>query len=245
MVEVFAVLLFTQRSLVEKQINREYAGTVQLMGKQNAARIYATANRWFIDTMVKSGAFDASYHMFVPQGERDMKGQHALSDGIGWFEQRLNAFWAVIFRSYQRWALFLAWLPYALLILVPSAIDGWVQRQIKKETFGYTSPLRYAVAFYTMVALLVSPILYFLLPVAITPLFAPIWAVVMIAVASVVGVLMAVTRRDAAYLFVLVWSFIGIAVKQADTSLVASSAWVGAGVMLAMVIYSLSRRRTA
>ena len=74
---------------------------------------------------------------------------------------------------------------------------------------------------------------------------APAWAVIMIAVASVVGILMAVTRRDAAYLFVLVWSFIGIAVKQADTASVAASAWVGAGVMLAMAIYSLSRRRTA
>lgn len=73
---------------------------------------------------------------------------------------------------------------------------------------------------------------------------APAWAVVMIAVASVVGLLMAVTRRDAAYLFVLVWSFIGIAVKQADTALVAASAWVGAGVMLALAVYSLTRRRT-
>lgn len=72
----------------------------------------------------------------------------------------------------------------------------------------------------------------------------PAWAVVMIAVASVVGVLTAVTRRDAVYLFVLVWSFIGTAVKQADTASVAASAWVGAGVMLAMAIYSLTRRRT-
>lgn len=72
---------------------------------------------------------------------------------------------------------------------------------------------------------------------------APVWAVVMIAVASVLGVLMAVTRRDAAYLFVLVWSFIGIAVKQADTAIVASSAWVGAGAMLAMALYSLFRRQ--
>lgn len=73
---------------------------------------------------------------------------------------------------------------------------------------------------------------------------APVWAVIMIAVASILGLLMALTRRDAAYLFVLVWSFIGIAVKQADTALVAASAWVGAGVMLALVVYSLTRRRT-
>lgn len=74
---------------------------------------------------------------------------------------------------------------------------------------------------------------------------APVWAVVMIAVACVVGVLMALTRRDAAYLFVLVWSFIGIAVKQADVANVAAAAWIGAGVMLAMAVYSLTRRRTA
>lgn len=73
---------------------------------------------------------------------------------------------------------------------------------------------------------------------------APVWAVIMIVVASILGLLMALTRRDAAYLFVLVWSFIGIAVKQADTALVAASAWVGAGVMLALVVYSLTRRRT-
>jgi hypothetical protein len=74
---------------------------------------------------------------------------------------------------------------------------------------------------------------------------APLWAAIMIAVASLLGVWMAVTRRDAAYLFVLVWSFIGIAVKQADTAIVAASAWIGAGAMLAMALYSLSRRQTA
>jgi len=69
------------------------------------------------------------------------------------------------------------------------------------------------------------------------------WAVIMVAVASIVGLLMAITRRDAAYLFVLVWSFIGIAVKQADVSNVATSAWIGAGLMLVLAIYSLLVRR--
>lgn len=50
------------------------------------------------------------------------------------------------------------------------------------------------------------------------------WAVIMLVVASVLGILMAFTRRDAAYLFVFVWSFIGIAVKQAGVPLVANSA---------------------
>ena len=71
---------------------------------------------------------------------------------------------------------------------------------------------------------------------------APVWAVIMIVVASIVGLLMTLARKDAAYLFVLVWSFIGIAVKQADTALVANTAWIGAVAMFIMAVYSLFRR---
>ena len=74
---------------------------------------------------------------------------------------------------------------------------------------------------------------------------APIWAVIMIIVASVLGLLMTLTRRDAAYVFILVWSFVGIAVKQADTALVANSAWIGAVLMFVLAVYSLTRRQTA
>ena len=71
------------------------------------------------------------------------------------------------------------------------------------------------------------------------------WAVIMIAVASLVGLLMALTRKDAAYLFVLVWSFVGIAVKQAPAPHVVTAAWIGAGLMLVLAVYSLMRRKTA
>ena len=74
---------------------------------------------------------------------------------------------------------------------------------------------------------------------------APTWAVIMLAVASLLGLAMALTRRDAGYLSVLVWAFIGIAVKQAPVPMVAVSAWVAAIFMLGLAIFSLMRRRTA
>jgi hypothetical protein len=67
----------------------------------------------------------------------------------------------------------------------------------------------------------------------------------MIAVASVLGLLMAFTRRDAGYLFVLVWSFVGIALKQVAAPNVVSAAWIGAGFMLVFAVYSLIRPKTA
>jgi len=74
---------------------------------------------------------------------------------------------------------------------------------------------------------------------------APTWAVIMIAVASALGLLTALTRRDAGYLFVLVWSFAGIAFKQVAAPNVVIAAWIGAGFMLVLAVYSLIRPKTA
>jgi hypothetical protein len=71
---------------------------------------------------------------------------------------------------------------------------------------------------------------------------APIWAVIMLAVASGLGFGMAITRQDAGYLLVLVWAFVGIAVKQTPAPVV-TSAWIAAALMLGLAVYSLSRRQ--
>ena len=69
------------------------------------------------------------------------------------------------------------------------------------------------------------------------------WAVIMIAVASLLGVLMTVTRRDSGYVFVLAWSFAGIALKQADVPSVANTAWGATVLALGLAIYSIIARR--
>jgi translocator protein len=71
------------------------------------------------------------------------------------------------------------------------------------------------------------------------------WAVIMLAVASLLGLAMALTRRDVGYLSVLVWAFAGIAVKQISAPTVVLSAWIAAALMLGLAIFSLTRRQTA
>jgi len=51
-----------------------------------------------------------------------------------------------------------------------------------------------------------------------------VWAVIMLVVASLIGIMMALSRKDSGYLFVFVWAFAGIAVKQAVEPLVAITA---------------------
>ena len=71
------------------------------------------------------------------------------------------------------------------------------------------------------------------------------WAVIMLGVASLLGILMTFLRMDSSYVFVLVWSFAGIAVKQAAQPLVANSAWVAAAFALGLAVFSLVQRRRA
>ena len=69
------------------------------------------------------------------------------------------------------------------------------------------------------------------------------WAGIMLAVASLLGLGMAITRRDVGYLAVLVWAFVGIAVKQTSAPLVVTSAWIAAALMAGLAIYGGIRRR--
>ncbi len=70
------------------------------------------------------------------------------------------------------------------------------------------------------------------------------WLMIMLAVAVVVAGLMAWTRRDAAYLLVLVWAFIGIALKHAAVPPVAIAAWVATAAVAVLVAWSgLTARR--
>jgi hypothetical protein len=71
------------------------------------------------------------------------------------------------------------------------------------------------------------------------------WAIIMLAVASLLGLAMALTRRDAAYLVVLVWAFVGIAIKQVSAPMVVLSSWIAAVIMLGLMIFSLTRRQPA
>lgn len=69
------------------------------------------------------------------------------------------------------------------------------------------------------------------------------WAVIMLVVASILGLSMAMARRDVGYLAVLVWAFIGIAVKQTPAPQVVLTAWIAAALMFGLAVFSLVRRR--
>jgi len=63
-----------------------------------------------------------------------------------------------------------------------------------------------------------------------------IWAIIMLVVATLLGLLMLWHENDKAYVLVLVWAFIGIANSQADTAVVANTAWVTSALLFIPLI---------
>lgn len=76
----------------------------------------------------------------------------------------------------------------------------------------------------------------------LTPEF---WTVLMIAVATLLGVIMFITRRDTAFLLVLAWAFSGIGNKQSALPNVATPAWLAIGLVLLLAAATLIWRKPA
>ena len=70
-----------------------------------------------------------------------------------------------------------------------------------------------------------------------------IWAAIMIAIATLLGLLMLKRERDLGYAAVLVWAFIGIANKQAGVPLVTAASWGGAAMLAAAGLVVLVKDR--
>jgi hypothetical protein len=58
-----------------------------------------------------------------------------------------------------------------------------------------------------------------------------LWAVILLGVATLLGVLMSLRENDTAYGLVLIWAFLGITVSQAGTASVVVTAFTGAGLI--------------
>jgi len=70
-----------------------------------------------------------------------------------------------------------------------------------------------------------------------------VWAVALITVATGIAAAVAWTRVDLAYVAVILWSFTGIAARQAGVQPVVLAAWAGAGAVLIVFVIAAVRRR--
>ncbi len=76
------------------------------------------------------------------------------------------------------------------------------------------------------------------------PLSPELWTIIMLLTGVLLAGLLAFTRRDLAYGLVLVWAFVGIAIKHSDTTSVSTAAWIASALVVILLAVSLFRARS-
>jgi benzodiazapine receptor len=69
------------------------------------------------------------------------------------------------------------------------------------------------------------------------------WTVIMLVAGLGIASAVSLTRGDVAYMLVIVWAYVGIAVKHAATPVVATAAWVTAALVAAMLVVGVLFKR--
>jgi hypothetical protein len=152
-------------------INRTFGPRVgaKLVGVAN--EVHAVFSRTGADDAVRKGTHS--------EGERakaekylSVVGKLGVDLANGYFSGLSMQFYAVILRALivLLWVLLLA--PFVAAVLV----DGLSQRQAKLSEFGYQSPTAFAIGTHIVIAISALPLLYVSIPMSITPLFMPFWA---------------------------------------------------------------------
>jgi uncharacterized protein DUF4400 len=85
-----------------------------------------------------------------------------------------------LFVIVQRMFIFLLWSLILLPVFIAAAIDGFVQRAIKRAEFGAIRPAAYTVTSIVVVPLAMAPLIYLVIPLPVSPLISIVWALVMI-----------------------------------------------------------------
>ncbi len=149
-----------------------------------------------------------------------------------WVGNLSNAIWVFLWH-YEFFALTLIF----MLVLLASLLVIYVQ--ISKEKAGFSQTQKWLVQIpfsvylgwitVATVANVTQVLFYFdwggwgIAPA--------MWAVIMLVIATLIGLLMLWREKDIAYVLVLIWAFVGITASQADTALVANAAWVTSGIL--------------
>lgn len=162
-------------------------------------------------------------------------------DSIAWWfvaANLLNAAW-IFFWHYEQFPITLI----IMLGLLASLIGIYLKLGIGKTKFDFTEKLVLATPFgiylgWITVATVanVAQVLY-VSGWRGGPISQPIWTVIMLVIAAVLGVIMIFQRSEVAYPLVLTWAFVGIWVKQqGNTDLVAITALILAILIAALAL---------
>jgi hypothetical protein len=181
LVSIAIVLLSDPQSVIDS-VNEERVMLYENMGEDAIHRVVSRSDESFqaISPMVIS-----SLGYLEKDGKIErIPNEYTVYKSIGlrdWYIEVIKCFWNQIYLSMQRFFVMVELLPLTLALIVPCAVDGYVVRMIKINSFGYTSPLFYQLGFISFFSMAGAIIV-----IATWPFNVPAWVYIVWAISFAV-----------------------------------------------------------
>jgi len=164
---------------VAGRVNSELSMVVSALGASQAKQIVDAANRQYEALFVENGWVRSAAAAYVedpavPHADRFMPWVRRLTSATNGY---LLSLAGIGYAMLVRLNILAVLMPYVVPFLLAAMIDGAVRRRIKLMSFGFVSPVALSVALHSVVALAFLPLLYVILPLPVSPLVVPFWAI--------------------------------------------------------------------
>lgn len=172
-------VVFVDEVYLNRLVESEQRLNAQFYSPELATASSDRATRWFNAAFIDTGIMAHSFEPFVPT-EAQITRTKGLEDFgrpvFDWFDARIRAWWTLIWSAFTRVSSVLLWAPFALFLIAPWVVDGFVQREIRKHTFDYASPIQQRYAMRALTSLPLLFIVFLIAPIPLHPLATPILA---------------------------------------------------------------------
>lgn len=163
------------------RVVRELSMIEGSLGKAETSKVTKTASGIYNALFVETGFVKTAGKAVVSEEEKEQTTPlfgNAVSSMADKTNDYIQGFSALCFALLVRVAIILSWLPYIAPFLLAATMDAAISRKIKFESFGFSSPIKFAAAAHMLIVVVFLPLLYLVVPLPITPLFVPFWALI-------------------------------------------------------------------
>lgn len=186
-IEIILIVCMIPNGFIDKAILKEQEWGEALMGVESHQKLIEDTNRMYTFLMLDSGVNQTVSAFFIPSAaerERSKEWENLGNLWIPFIESRGEALTKVIYHIYYRSLMIGMWVPYMIVVLVPSIFGGYMSWNIKRYNFDHSSPFlnTYSskIIWFSVAATLIS----FLAPIPIPPMVIPVVIITLIPIAS-------------------------------------------------------------
>lgn len=174
---VIGLALFIKEQWLLQNIESERNSNYAFLGEEKARFAEERAKSFFDRWIIQTGTMQTSFETFIPnqQQTRQSQGLETLGNQVfPWAEQRLRAWWTLVYHAMIRASTALVWWPLLVLTLIPFLVDAFVVRAAKASSFGLTSPHIQGIAMRVIPLVGIGFVLMMFVPIVVHPIFVPL-----------------------------------------------------------------------